>query len=41
MEKLTRGYEEFIKGKEVKKDGKKLFERVIRKAVAKKQRGSK
>jgi hypothetical protein len=35
MEKLTQNYEKFIKGKEVKKDGKKLFEKTLGKAVKK------
>jgi hypothetical protein len=39
MEKLTSGYEEFIKGKETKKNGKKIFEKTLKKAT--KQRGSK
>lgn len=39
MEKLTQGYEKFIKGKETINDGKKLFERALKKAT--KQRGSK
>ena len=33
MENLTKGYEKFIKGKEVKKDGKKSFERTLKKAT--------
>lgn len=39
MEKLTQGYEKFIKGKEVNKNGKKLFNKTLKKAT--KQRGSK
>ena len=42
MEKLTEGYEDFIKGKEVKEGGKDAFEKVIKKAVTKpKQHGLK
>jgi len=33
MEKLTAGYEAFIKGKEVNKNGKNLFEKAIKKAA--------
>lgn len=39
MEKLTQGYEKFIKGKELKKDGEKVFQRTLKKAA--KPRGSK
>ena len=41
MEKLTAGYEEFIKGKQVKKAGKSAFNKVIKKATRTKARGSK
>lgn len=41
MEKLTQGYEKFIKGQELKKNGKGAFNKAIKKAVATKQRGSK
>lgn len=41
MEKLTAGYEKFIKGKEVKKDGKASFDKVVKKAAKPKQGGSK
>jgi hypothetical protein len=41
MEKLTQGYEEFIKDKELNKDGKKQFDKVIKKVAKPKQRGSK
>ena len=41
MEKLTQGYEKFIKGKEVNNNGKALFEKTIKKATTTKQRGSK
>lgn len=41
MDKLTQGYEKFIKGQEFKKDGKKLFDKAIKKAIVVKQRGSK
>lgn len=42
MDKLTQGYEKFIKGKELNPNGKDLFNKVIKKAVTvKKQRGSK
>lgn len=33
MEKLTAGYEQFIKGKEQNAKGKKLFEQAIKKAT--------
>ena len=36
MEKLTAGYEEFIKGKELNKNGKKVFEKTLKKATKKK-----
>jgi hypothetical protein len=41
MEKLTQGYEEFIKGKELNKNGKQLFDKTIKKAANPKPRGSK
>lgn len=41
MEKLTKGYEEFIKGQELKKNGKKAFNKTIKKAAKPKQRGLK
>lgn len=41
MQKLTQGYEKFIDGKELKKDGKELFNKAIKKATKIKQRGSK
>ena len=41
MEKLTAGYEEFIKGKELNPNGKELFEKAIKKAATSKPRGSK
>jgi len=42
MEKLTQGYEKFIKGKELNTTGGNKFQRVIKKAAeTKKQRGSK
>lgn len=41
MEQLTKGYEQFIKGQEIKKNGKGAFNKAIKKAVATKQRGSK
>ncbi|MDB5227298.1 MAG: hypothetical protein JWN78_1491 [Bacteroidota bacterium] len=37
MEKLTAGYEKFIKGKKLNKDGKQSFEEVIKKTVTKQQ----
>ena len=40
VEKLTQGYEKFIKGKELKKDGGKLFEKTLKKAANPKQRDS-
>ncbi len=39
MEKLTAGYEDFIKGKELNNKGRDLFDKVIKKAA--KPRGSK
>ena len=39
MEKLTQGYEKLIKGKEINKNGKQLFDKAIKKAA--KSRGSK
>ena len=33
MDKLTQGYEKFIKEKELKEDGKTQFENTIKKAV--------
>ena len=39
MEKLTQGYEKFIKGKETNPDGKKQFNKAVKRAT--KQRGSK
>jgi hypothetical protein len=42
MEQLTAGYEQFIKGQELKKNGKGAFNKAIKKAAAKsKQRGAK
>lgn len=42
MEKLTQGYDKFIKGKETNKNGKVLFDKAIKKAVkAKKGRETK
>jgi hypothetical protein len=41
MDKLTQGYEKFIKGKEVNDKGKELFDKAIKKATKIKQRGSK
>jgi hypothetical protein len=38
MEKLTQGYEKFIKRKETNENGKKLFDKTLKKAT--KQRGS-
>lgn len=41
MIEITKGYEAFVKGKEIIVNKPKLFEKVIKKAVApKKQRGS-
>ena len=37
MEELTKGYEDFIKGKELNPKGKELFEKVIKKATTTKQ----
>jgi hypothetical protein len=33
MEKLTKGYEKFINGKELNKDGKQQFEKTLKKTV--------
>ena len=41
MDRLTEGYEKFIKDKEVNKKGKELFNKAIQKAAKPKQRGSK
>ena len=43
MDKLTQGYEDFIKGKEINIKGEKLFNKVLKKAATKKskQRASK
>lgn len=41
MERLTAGYEEFIKGRELKKDGLQAFQKALKKATKPKQRGSK
>lgn len=41
MEKLTQGYENFIKGKELKKEGEKIFGNTLKKAIKPKQRGLK
>jgi hypothetical protein len=41
MEKLTQGYEKFIKGQELKNNGKTVFEKTLKKAAKPKQHGSK
>ena len=41
MDKLTAGYEDFIKGKKLNTKGKDLFEKTIKKAAKPKQRVSK
>lgn len=41
MEKLTQGYEKFIKSKELKKGGKLAFDKVIKKAAKPKGRSAK
>lgn len=41
MDKLTQGYEKFIKGKELVQGGKEAFNKAIKKAVKPKQRGAK
>lgn len=41
MEHLTKGYEEFVKGKQIKKNGEKEFLKVVKKATKSKLRGSK
>ena len=35
MNELTKGYEQFIKGKEQREDGKENFERTIKKEIKK------
>lgn len=35
MDKLTKGYEKFINGKELNKDGKQQFEKTLKKTVKK------
>lgn len=35
MEKLTQGYEKFVKGKQIKENMKEQFESIIKKNVAK------
>jgi len=41
MDKLTEGYEDFIKGKEVNESGKETFDKALKKAVKSKPHGSK
>lgn len=41
MEKLTHGYEKFIKGRELKENGKEQFNKAIKKATKPKSHGSK
>lgn len=41
MEKLTAGYEQFIKGKQQVPGGKKAFDKAIKKSVKPKERGAK
>lgn len=41
MDKLTGGYERFIRSKEIKENGKEQFEKAVKKATKSKQRGSK
>ena len=41
MEKLTQGYETFIKGKELNTAGQKDFDKALKKAAKPKPRGSK
>ncbi len=41
MGKVTAGYEEFIKGKQLNKNSVKRFNKALRKATTTKQRGSK
>ena len=41
MEKLTEGYEKFIKGKEINKNGKSVFNNTIKKAANPKPRSLK
>lgn len=41
MNEVTKGYEEFMKGKELTENGRELFSKAIKKATKIKQRGSK
>ena len=41
MEEVTAGYSKFMKGKQINKNGKELFDKTIKKAATLKQRGSK
>lgn len=41
MDELTKGYEKFIKGKELTPNGKELFNKTLKKASKPKPRGSK
>ena len=41
MDKLTQGYEKFIKGQELKNNGKTVFDKTLKKAAKPKQRVSK
>lgn len=41
MDKLTAGYEQFIKGKQLVQGGKEAFNKAIKKAAKPKQRGAK
>ena len=41
MEKLTQGYEKFIKGKKTNKKGKDLFNKALKKSMVTKQRSAK
>lgn len=41
MEKLTAGYEKFIKGKELNNDGKEQFDKTIKKAISKQPKSKK
>lgn len=40
MEKLTQGYEKFIKGQELKKDGKTSFDKTLKRAAKPKRNGA-
>jgi hypothetical protein len=41
MDEVSKGYEEFIKGRKIKSSGKKKFDETIKKTIKKKQPDSK